>query len=106
MKHSEEIVFETFVGRDRTPLQMTRSQYDEWLDNIRQDEDLMFRVKQVLSGHEPMQDLDEGKAGIFPQRVFPYADAIGAKLGETDARTRHVILAALLHQVLTDLSSH
>lgn len=66
----------------------------------------MADIRAIQLGKQPMGDLDEGDAGIFEGRVFPHTERVGEKLEGYDARSRHVLLAALLPRVLADLERY
>ena len=102
---ANEAVFESVMGHARTLVRLSREEYRVWLDRIRSDHDLIRDLSAIRSGTKPMEDLDEGDAGIFAGRVFPGAELarIAEKLDYIEPRSRAVIVAALLPRVLTDL---
>ena len=100
MDAGSEIIFETFVGRARTRVTFTSGEFDRWVQNIREDAALTAAIRRIQSGEEKLLDLDEGTAGIFPERIFPCLDQLQDKLTWLDRGTRHVVATFLLGAVL------
>lgn len=104
MVQDDAVVFKTFVGRERTVLGITHGDYHRWLDNIRTDQPLMAAIGRVLAGDEEYLGLDDGDAGVFPERIFPYSRQVEAKLDWLDAGKQSVLTSFMLRQRLKDLA--
>lgn len=100
MGSDEELLIDITVGRDRRPVRVTRADFQLWISRIRQDQALVEAIRRVLDGREKWLDLDEGDAGIFPERIFPYQDEIDDKLEGFDPDKRPVIGTLLFHKML------
>jgi hypothetical protein len=71
LDHGPQVIFETYLGRDRRNVQITRAEFQMWIDRIRDDQILVDSICRVLDRKEKWLDLDKGSAGIFPERIFP-----------------------------------
>lgn len=104
MNDPDQPMFETWIGRERRHVALSRADYQLWLRRISEDVALMRDIEDVRAGRTPMLDLDEGDAGVFPGWVFPHLERVLAKLDHVgDAGAQHVFVGFLLKQVLEDL---
>ena len=82
-------------------MKITRDEFRMWIDRIRDDQVLVDSIRRVLNGKERWLDLDEGDAGIFPERIFPYSDEVDDKLEWLDSDKR-VVMGSFLFQEMLD----
>ena len=82
-------------------MKITRDEFRMWIDRIRDDQVLVDSIRRVLNGKERWLDLDEGDAGIFPERIFPYSDEVDDKLEWLDSDKR-VVMGTFLFQEMLD----
>jgi len=73
-----------------------------WIDCIRDDQSLVDSIRRVLEGKEKWLELDEGDAGIFPERIFPYSAEVDAKLEWLDSDKRVVMGTFLFREMLDE----
>lgn len=100
MDQDAEVLFETWLGRDRRQVQITRAEFRNWIECIQDDQALVASIHRVLSGKEKWHDLDEGGAGIFPERIFPYEAQVIAKLRWLHPDEQMVMGSFLFHKML------
>jgi hypothetical protein len=101
LDHGPQVIFETYLGRHRRHVKITRDEFRMWIDRIRDDQVLVDSIRRVLNGKERWLDLDEGDAGIFPERIFPYSDEVDDKLEWLDSDKR-VVMGTFLFQEMLD----
>ena len=106
MSKDDSVLYETWLGRERKHVSLTKHDYELWKQKILAEDELMSKIHRVYSGEIPMIDLDEGEAGIFPGRIFPFNAEISSKLDRADPGAKQAIAGSMQSEILKDLGFH
>ena len=56
----DSVFFQTFVGRERRPLEITYREFSDWVAAIMADNQLRSIILDLAEGRRKIEDLDEG----------------------------------------------
>lgn len=101
------IFFKTFVGLQRRILQITDLDYHAWIAAILADSQLKSDVLDLAKGRRKYDDLDEGSAGIFPERLLPedIGKRLEQKLANYSDTDRSILTSFLVNNILDFVSA-
>jgi hypothetical protein len=101
------IFFQTFVGREKRPVQITDREFSDWVSAILSDDRLRSDILDLAEGRRKYEDLDEGPAGFFPERMFPddLRNKIAEKLSQRPESDRSILTGFLLPKILVAVRS-
>lgn len=96
-----KVFFETFVGRQRKSVWISEAAFCNWVNKILADHSLQSSILDLIEGRVKFEDLDEGSAGIFPERLVPedIRFEIREKLEDISLEEREVLTTFLIPKI-------